>query len=119
MKRKIQWIVLNSIVLVAYLYGEIYEVSGLLNVVLFFIGTYSSINMLYFSKNIQEEVFKNKNLKELNSVYPININIMLMYDIVLLTSLVYYGHFIVALLYSLGCIGEAIFYKRLKGILSE
>lgn len=111
--RMISWILLNFGLLLGLILGTVYELDGVLNVVIFIIWIFALISLFYFSDNIVDRLIGESEYL-IESPYPVPKELFWGYDVVLLLTLAYMGHFVLAFIYSISVIGQLSFYKKIE-----
>ena len=94
----------------SFLYGSIYGVAGLVAVAVFYFWTASIISLFGFMDKVAEETFK----KNPDVEFGLPLWLDVTFDIITLTTLVYFGYIILGIFWILHIIGMATLRENIE-----
>jgi len=113
--RMVTWVVLNFGLLLGLILGTAYELNGVLNIVLFTLWVFAFVSWSYFVDSITDKVIE-ENDYFMERPYPVHETLFWGYDVALLMTLAYTGHFVLAFVYIIAVIGQVTFYKKIEDL---
>jgi ABC-type multidrug transport system fused ATPase/permease subunit len=114
MKNKISWLVVNIGTYVLFILGNLSIVStGFLSIAVFVYWIGSLVSLMFYSDTVAESIYKDNK----NWARTFNREINIAVDIIVMSTMVYFGYIWLPVCYLIGNIGSDVFeknYNKLK-----